>query len=140
MEIVTRMEVSDETLGDLLLAAIAYASSSWCTDMEVRKLPREYANCTSHVGSVILGPGGIIVFKDPEGDVVEGKVGKDGYYTVTRTKVKRGLEKMAYDSGRPREEGGIPSRHWDRILSGDWCDETADVFLQYCVLGEIVFG
>lgn len=32
------------------------------------------------------------------------------------------------------------SSHWKDIITGEWDAETADVFLQLCVMGDIVFG
>mgnify|MGYP003127455204 FL=1 len=67
-------------------------------------------------------------------------MGKDGYYTLTLGKIKRGLKKLARDSSLPEEEGGVNPVHWNNIMS-DNCDwETADVFLQYCVLGKLVYS
>jgi hypothetical protein len=45
--------------------------------------------------------------------------------------IKRGLARMANMQ---------PSRHWAAFMAGDEDAETGDVFLQLCLLGEIVYG
>ena len=142
MEITVQVHIDDETIEGLLVDAFAGAARAWCTDLRVCRFPKgkSYSDYEWWTAGVPMDPGGVLKFKDPEGEPDPASVGKDGYYTLTLGKIKRGLKRLAHDSGRPRSEGGIPARHYDNIISQNHDWETANVFLQYCVLGRIVFG
>lgn len=51
-------------------------------------------------------------------------------YRIDKASLKTGLEKMAQES----------KEHWANFISEDDDAETADVFLQYVVFGEIIYG
>jgi hypothetical protein len=142
MRIEIEVKIDDSTIKSLLVDAFSGAAQNWCCDAKVWRFPKDktYSDYEYWTAGVPMDPGGVLKFTDPEGDPDWDSAGKDGYYTLSLSKIKRGIKRLAYDSGRPRSEGGIPYRHWENIVKGthDW--ETADVFLQYCVLGEIVYG
>jgi hypothetical protein len=144
MEIMVQVNIPRYIIEGLLVDAFSGAAQTWCCDVKVRRFPkgRSYDDYDYWTEGVVLDPrgGGVVVFTDPEGDPDPDSVGKDGYYTLTLGKIKRGLKKLARDSSLPKEKGGVNPIHWNNIMS-DNCDwDTADVFLQYCVLGKLVYG
>lgn len=136
MKIFARVEnVDANSLIDLLVNAFDTGITNyWAATAEVvlpddfdiykvawLKNPEHWAKCRK----VYIAPfveGGKVTLFDNEEEGVE--------YVLDLEAIKRGVEVMSSKY----------ERHWCNFRSGNDDAETADVFVQCCVLGEIVFG
>jgi hypothetical protein len=73
-----------------------------------------------------LNPGGALVLSDPEGK------DKNKRYLLDEKAVERGLQLFANSKEM--------SHHWGDVLKESDDATTADVFLQFCVFGEVIYG
>lgn len=114
------LEVTRETIEDLFSAALDY-SYYWC--VKIRPITED--NSKKYVSQQM--PDGFYAWEDEEEN---GKLKK---HTVTTKKIKEAVELMAEKY----------PRHFRNAVLDDGVAmdaETGDVFLQLCVLGDIVYG
>ncbi len=115
---------------DLLICAFEGGSNYWY--MIKRKVqPTEIThkskvfNGEPYYLTPALNPGGALVIVDREENIETAKE-----FTLDLNSIKTGLEKMALEQ----------PRHMENFLKENEDAETGDVFLQFCLFGEIVYG
>lgn len=119
--------LSNQTLEDFFITAMESGLSDWCfmpmstlQDMkskyktDLRDVPSEY------VWDGIVS-GETVKFKDSD---------YDDEWELNLDKIVQGTELFATEE----------PEHYANAVSGDFDAETADVWLQFCLFGEIVFG
>lgn len=82
--------------------------------------------------------GGALLINDENADEPELKEP----VRLDMARIYHGLQRWAADS---QKEDGDESRsshphHWSDFMTGNEDEETAEVFLQYCVFGEVIYG
>lgn len=120
MKIKCETEVSDETLESLIVGALEGGSNYWY-QIEKRIGPKvgKYA-----VDQVMKG-GGFVISDEREMGPEEKKIGR-----LTLVSCRKALTLMALHH----------PRHFSNIITENDDAETADVFLQLAVLGEVIYG
>ncbi len=121
----TTVKLTAEQISDLLTVAFEGGVNYWC---EIRKLilppgmtKQDFAWAYSELP---LHEGGAMILGTNENDPnLENK-------RLDRFTIKRGLSIMAEDH----------PRHWQDLVNENYDADTADVFLQCCLFGELVFG
>lgn len=120
-------EVSNELISDLLASALEGGSNYWADHIKYKK-PVNFANTKAgdekfiHI-SYPMNEGGEITIRDREDE--------DKEHTLNLSKIKRGLKRMA------RSKYAI---RFQNILREDYDAEDADIFLQFAVLGDCIYG
>lgn len=127
----TTLEISLDRISSLLISAFEGGSNYWYRIEKFVK-PREPAPAWADFPECRhawypLVKGGALVVSD-----YHGNEGTKGMTTkvVDLAAIQAGLGLMAKES----------PRHWSNFINEDDDSETGDVFLQYVVLGEIVYG
>ncbi len=115
--------ITDERISDLLCGAFEGGSNYWYC-IELQRKP-EGAECT-YVQDYPLQGGSLLISADGNPNPARG----DGFWLLNREALESGLETM---------QEKYP-RHWHDFVSEQDDAETADVYLQCCLFGEVVFG
>ena len=131
LQFVTTETVLTKHVRDLLITAFEGGSNYWYRGLRCGELPAgtRKADLECWYAEVPLQEGGSVKFKDayePDTDLID----DDGYYSLTLVGVTRGLAIMR--ENHPRHWADFTQKNDDAI--------TADVFLQCCIFGEIVYG
>lgn len=121
-------EISNETIMDLLSLALEGGSNYWYSDVDtgeppVHDFPPSYMEYDWWQTWPLMG-GSIRITE---------RYTEDGTLTVhvlNGELIKKGLKLMSQKS----------PWHFSNIVGDNMDIETGDVFLQYCLLGEIVYG
>ena len=120
-----------QRIGDLIVSAFEGGSNYWMEVSKTKKPQKVSFLYDADLGGEepkIYWPvdyplnGGSITISDTEGDM------PDRVFDLES--IQRGLQVMAKDC----------PRHWQTFLAENDDAETADVFLQCCLYGEIVYG
>ena len=120
---------SDQQIADLLCGAFEGGSNYWIeaisyTKPKVEKPTEVDGEIYPSYISYPFHEGGVVhIFVDDEDDHASARV-------LNREKLQAGLQLMADKS----------PHHFADFLAGNDDATTADVFLQYCVFGEIIYG
>lgn len=129
-------EVSRQRIGDLLCSAFEGGSNYWYrieefhapTTYQFRTFP-ESLKVFKHI-DYPLNPDGYLVVSDFHGcDEPETEIKKRKLNFAT---IKRGLKLLSQSKEY--------SHHWRDFLAENDDQITADVFLQFCLFGEVVYG
>lgn len=121
--------IDRKDIADILCSALEGGSTYWA-QIEEYVQPKhlwvwQKGESYAHV-QYPLSEGGALIIRDTETEH-----GEDGpVYTLNLESIKRGLEAMAINAPAAFalfEDGGFDA-------------ETADIFLQFCLLGENVYG
>jgi hypothetical protein len=133
MKVKIEHEISEETIADLMTAAIEGGSAYWCDEI------------TQQSGA--KSEEGVAWYSDPEIyrakegtfltlQVVESEPSSensDGRFIINLEKMQKAFNLMG--------EFGTPKGfHLRNLLEENWDAETADVFLQLATFGEVVYG
>jgi len=122
-EVSTKTQISRETISDLLCTAFEGGSTYWVNELFIMKdapdsmRPDDFSGYASEHGAY----GGILKIFDNEAETT---------YLLSDTEIQRGLNRMAEDH----------CHHWMDLINENMDADTADVFLQCCVFGEVVYG
>jgi len=122
-----KYELSNEAISDLLATALEGGSNYWADHIKYKK-PLNFANTKEgeekfiHI-SYPMNEGGEITIRDREN--------KDKEYTLNLHKIRRGLKRMAR---------GKYAFRFQNIVKEDYDAEDADIFLQFAVLGDCIYG
>lgn len=114
-------------VADLLCSGFEGGVGYWCRIVDYREPPEKRSVWgESHVYPHVDYPltGGAVVCEVTEEDDPKPLV-------LDRAAIERGLKLMSTLT---------PRRHWTAFLHEDEDAETGDVFIQLCLLGEIVYG
>jgi len=117
-EVSTKTKVSRETISDLLSTAFDGGSNYWVGAVSVVS---KAVGCDSPYASDHGANGGILRIYDNEAETT---------YLLSDVEIQRGLNRMAEDH----------LSHWLDLMNDNMDADTADVFLQCCVFGEVVYG
>jgi len=133
------VEVSEKDMMDLLCGAFEGGSRYWARmEMSKNAEPSEitrvydlFAMEDKHVYPFFLPfAGGEYKVIDVEENLPLGLLNKEA--------LERGMKLLA--SGKDKNGKVVPIRHWRNFVDEMHDAETSDVYLQLCVMGEIVFG
>lgn len=125
-----KLNVRMEDVANLLCSAFEGGSNYWYM-IEEQKVPERFEFLTDaekvfpHI-DYPLNPGGSLTITTLEGDEFNGKK----KWTLDLAAVQRGLAKMAKAA----------PRHFADVLRDNADATTGDVFLQFCLFGEVVYG
>jgi hypothetical protein len=132
MKVKIEHEITETTIADLMTAAIEGGSSYWCDQIE---------QMSGHHTEEEVWYADPEIYKQEEGKfltirVVESEPSSensDGRHIINLEKMQKAFELMS--------EFGTPKGfHLRNLLEENWDAETADVFLQLAVFGEVVYG
>lgn len=139
IKIKTEKNIPVERVHDLLVSALEGGSNYWYM-IQSRKEPdvitftdpiwneeREKDPKFLHTNEVPFNPGGALMIDDSNADDPELKM-----------PVALDLERMI--TGLELWAGSEYTRHWNDFINEDDDAETADVFLQFCIFGKIIYG
>lgn len=118
------VEVSDERLGDLLCCAFEGGTSYWCRIKRYEN-PDDVSVEYKHTELPLTKHGAVICIESsdlPDEELPE--------WRLDRAAVERGLKLLATEH----------PRHWGDFIAENDDADTADCFLQMCLLGEVVYG
>lgn len=128
IEVKSTTIVELERMKDLLIGAFEGGSNYWagCDEWQV-----ERRRDGEDVYDLIIRDHTVSYpFYDVEDNEQLGKLNFEG--------MKRALQFMA--NGRDKNDKPFPMRHWQAFIDENDDAETADVFLQLAIMGEIVYG
>lgn len=127
-------EVSLSRISDMLCSAFEGGSNYWYEITKFNEPPKmEFLSSPDlndgkpfpHI-DYPLNKGGSLVIRCIEGDRINGKT----HWKLDLAAIRKGLQLMAEKS----------PRHYANFVNEDDDAETGDVFLQYCLFGEVIFG
>ena len=119
MRVQTTVTIDDKRVTDMLTNALEGGSTYWA-----RKITNERFEGAEFASEAPMAGGSFILIHDAESDDMPGRT------LINREVCEIGLQEMAEKY----------PRHFANLIAGDDDAETADVFLQCCVFGEIIFG
>jgi hypothetical protein len=116
------VEITDQSLFDLLVTAREGGSNYWMEGIKYTKPQKKFTPVEDEVYPFVDYPlnGGTV--KITHNDIEQ--------HTLTREGIERGLVVMAEKY----------PRHMNDFIIENYDADTADVFLQCCVFGELVYG
>lgn len=143
MDITIPTSISDQRVGDLLCCAIEGGIGYWAAIVGYEKpeqMPSKGVLGDEKITRYIDYPiaGGAVLFQAPEDDSTDDD---EGFYVDPdgqRLPVYR-LDREALTRGMKIMQDKYP-RHFGNFISENDDAETGDVFVQCCLLGEIVYG
>ena len=125
IQITVRADIPADRIGDLIVGAIEGGSNYWAHF----RFPGGWVKHHDNYYDIPMN-GGAIVVMDIE---TNERLGELNEYTV-----RRGLQMMA--DGKDINGKKIPLRHFKNFAMENDDVETADVFMQLAVMGEVVYG
>lgn len=146
-------KISAQRIYNLIVSAFEGGSNYWYMIQERVEVPkgtahtfedklwtRERGNDASylHMCELPLNEGGALMIDDERADdpMLKAPVRFD------LECIRKGLEAWALDAVKPDEDKtrtAHPS-HWGAFIAENDDAETADVFLQYCIFGKVIYG
>ena len=123
--------VNTEMVKNILIGAFEGGSNYWYHALEVDHWPDGMSRSDFKCwwAEVPLHKGGVLRFRDLEDPYVP-SADEDDFYHLSIDNIKSGMAAMK----------AMYPRHWnDFITEGDDAI-TADVFLQCCVFGDVIYG
>ena len=124
-EVITTIKIQNKKIKDLITTAFEGGSNYWAC----YKFPDGWKEKYISAEEIVFNGGNIEVF-DVETDKLLG--------VLNQVSIRYGLQLMA--NCQDAKGRDIPERHFGNLLSDNEDVETADVFIQLCVMTEIVFG
>ena len=125
IEVKTTKKISIQTIKDMIVTAIEGGSNYWA----YFKFPNNWKNIYGSYENIPFQSGNIEVI-DIETDEVVG--------ILNIATIHVGLNLMGL--GKDVKGKAVPECHFENLFSSNFDAETADVFLQLSVMGEIVYG
>ncbi|MBI9016287.1 MAG: hypothetical protein JEZ07_03390 [Phycisphaerae bacterium] len=124
-EVKTTVKITEKQINSMIVSAVEGGCSYWAR-FEFQKNWKD--RCSSYE-QIPMNGGKIEVFDIEEGELLG---------ALSRNSIRAALQYMA--NGKDINNKAIPMRHFENLLNDTADAETADVFLQLCAMGEIVFG
>lgn len=128
MSFTVTLTFEDRQIADLLCGALEGGSNYWIAEMKVH-LGKDDANPYGEEAC----PGYLRAPFATEGKVIINPIDEKGV-TLNREAIQKGLHIFA------SLKDGAGGHHFPNWIAGADDAETADVFLQCCVFGKIIFG
>lgn len=130
MKIQTEIEITDQQISDLIVTAVEGGSNYWYMIAGYQEPEVIDFRCDTfcedekphRIYDWPLCRGGAVIFEDIEGEY------KD--LLLNRESIRKGLTLMAEHH----------NRRFASVMDGNYDAEDADVFLQLCLFGEVIFG
>lgn len=127
MKITINQEISQEAIEDLLCSALEGGSNYWyCITDKIT--PKDKPVLRGSYLHEYPFKGGALMINDSRADDPELKEP----VKLDTEAIQKGLQLMAQSSEY--------SHHWAHFIKGDYDGETADVFLQFCIFGKVIYG
>jgi hypothetical protein len=140
---VVPMVIPNQRVSDLLIGAFEGGSTYWIEDYKSSsrksKAFEQEAGISNSLDNFIMPTYAVLPLIEGQWiDIeIQESISAESYkivYRLDREAVQKGLLAMA------SLEDGNGGHHWPTFLAENDDAETADVFLQCCLFGEIVFG
>ena len=125
IEVIATVRIPEQKINNLIVSAIEGGSSYWARF----KFPDAWKDKYQSYEQIPMQEGQIEVF-DIETDELLG--------ILNKVAIQAGMQLMADCKDIKGKQ--VPSRHFKNIATDNEDAETADVFMQLSVMGEIVFG
>ena len=125
IEVKTTVRISVQTIKDMIVTAIEGGSTYWA----YFRFPDNWKDIYGSYENIPFQGGNIEVI-DIETDEMLG--------ILNIATIETGLNMMG--QGRDIKGKVVPERHFENLVCNNFDAETADVFLQLAVMGEIVYG
>ena len=125
LEVKAAVRIPNQKIMDLIVSALEGGCRYWASF----KFPDDWKQNYESYEQIPFKEGNIEVY-DIETDELLGY--------LNRMSIKVGLQLMA--DRKDMKGKVVPSRHFKNIATDNEDAETADVFMQLCVMGEIVYG
>jgi len=125
IEVKMTVSVEEQQVTDLMISVMDGACKSWA----VFQFPKNWKEKCDFGRDIPMSGGKISVF-DYETDDLLG--------VISRHSIREALIYMA--RGKDINDKDIPMKHFQNVINDNSDYETADVFAQLCVMGEIVYG
>jgi len=125
IEVKTTVRIPNQKIQDLIVSAVEGGSNYWAKF----KFPTGYKDKYESYEQIPFNGGKFEVF-DIETDELLGE--------LNQSSTKVGLQLMA--DCKDSKEKAVPARHFKNLATDCEDAETADVFMQLSVMGEIRFG
>ena len=125
LEVKATVRIPNQKIQDLITTALEGACRYWASF----KFPPDYKEKYDSHEQIPFKDGNIAVY-DVETDELLGY--------LNRASIKVGLQLMADCKDMKGKQ--VPARHFKNLATDNEDEETADVFMQLCVIGEIVYG
>ena len=125
IEVKTKVRIPHEKIQDLIITAVEGGCRYWASF----KFPKDWKEKYQSYEQIPFKDGNIEVY-DVETDELLGY--------LNRASIKIGLQLMA--DCKDLKGRQVPHRHFKNLVTDNEDAETADVFMQLAVMGEVVFG
>lgn len=125
IEVVAKVRIPNQKIQDMIICAIEGGSNYWGQFA----FPQNYKDKYGSYEQIPFKGGNIEVMDIETGELLG---------ILNRATVQTGLQLMA--SCKDVKGKHVLNRHFKNLAMDNEDAETADVFMQLCVMGEIVFG
>ncbi|AQT70056.1 hypothetical protein STSP2_03258 [Anaerohalosphaera lusitana] len=125
IEVRARVRIPIEKIQDMIITAVEGGSNYWAKF----QFPENYKDKFGSYEKIPFADENIEVFDIETGELL-GVVNKEG--------IQKALQMMA--DCKDKRGRHVPERHFRNLAMDNEDAETADVFMQLAVMGEIVFG
>jgi hypothetical protein len=125
IEVTATVRIPNQKINDLIVTAIEGGSNYWAKFV----FPKNYKDNFKSYDEIPMQDGEIEVF-DVETDELLG--------VLNKATIQTGLQLMA--NCKDMKGKKVPNRHFKNLATDNEDAETADVFMQLAVMGEIVYG
>jgi len=116
-----QVQIDHQRIEDLLAGAFEGGSNYWCRVEELVRGPEQTKNESRYIDYLISS--GSILLRDVEDE-------EETEWVLDMNRTRNGLARLALDE----------ERHWDDFQKENDDADTADIFLQLCLFGEVVYG
>lgn len=125
IEVRATVRIPNQKIQDLIVSSVEGGSNYWGK----YKFPENWKNKYQSYEEIPFKNGNIEVYDIETGELL-------GY--LNRATIQTGLQLMA--DRKDMKGKTVPARHFKALATDNEDAETADVFMQLSVMGEIVFG
>ena len=125
IEVKATVRIPEQKINDMIVTAVEGGCRYWASFQFPKDWKEKYQNYFE-----IPMQGGEIEVSDVEADELLG--------VLNRATIQTGLQLMANCKDIKGKQ--VPARHFKNLATDNEDAETADVFLQLAVIGEIVYG
>lgn len=122
-EVTTKVQVTHQMIADLVVTAFEGGSNYWIERVDYLLVPKGFEfEKPTYSDPRFYELGGVINIRDNE---------DSKSWVLDRDTIAKGLQLMA---------DKYHATHWRDLVDDNHDAETADVFLQLCLFGEVVYG
>lgn len=125
IEVTAKVRIPNEKIQDMIICAVEGGSNHWARF----QFPQNYKDQYGSYEQIPFDNGNIEVFDIETGELLG---------ILNRATVQTGLQLMAHCKDIKGKH--VPARHFKNLAMDNEDAETADVIMQLCVMGEIVYG